>query len=162
VRLEPDEQHIWFLHNGRLFRFQRSKVRAPIGFVVSQTITLTVLGFRVQSIVDLIAEMQDQWFSGSKHKTTIMRPLPKEVRDRGGYPWTVIAQRPSRSIDTAISGAGAPRYGTQVMGSPTDVRDVLYVRALIVLAQINMHRPSYINGILIQSQGFIQDPPCAA
>ena len=30
VRVEPDEQHIWFLHNWRLFRFQRSKIRAPM------------------------------------------------------------------------------------------------------------------------------------
>jgi mitochondrial chaperone BCS1 len=102
MRLEPDEQHIWFLHNRRLFRFQRSKTRAPMGFVVSQLITLTVFGFRTQPIEDLIAEMQDQWFAGSKPTTTIMRPLAKEVRDRAGYPWAVIAQRPSRSIDTIV------------------------------------------------------------
>jgi mitochondrial chaperone BCS1 len=102
IRLEPDEQHIWFLHNRRLFRFQRSKFRAPMGYVVSQTITLTVLGFRTHSIKDLIADMQDQWTAGSKPKTTILRPLAKEVRDRASYPWAVIAQRPSRSIDTVI------------------------------------------------------------
>ena len=64
--------------------------------------TLTVLGFRTQSLEDLIAEMQDQWFAGSKPKTTIMRPLSKELRDRPGFPWAVIAQRPSRSIDTVV------------------------------------------------------------
>jgi mitochondrial chaperone BCS1 len=102
VRFEPDEQRVWFFHKGCLFRFQRSKVMAPVGYIVSQKITLTVLGFRIQPIEDLIAETQDQWFFGSKRKTTIMRPLPKEMRDRGGYPWTVIARRPSRSIDTVV------------------------------------------------------------
>jgi hypothetical protein len=56
-----------------------------MGFIVSQMIPLTVLGFRTQSIEDLIAEMQDQWSAGSKPKTTIMRPLAKEVRHEAGY-----------------------------------------------------------------------------
>jgi Protein of unknown function (DUF3716) len=38
---------------------------------------------------------------------------------------------------------------------------VPFVRGAIIPAQVAQHRPSYINAILIQSRGHVQDPPCA-
>jgi Protein of unknown function (DUF3716) len=37
--------------------------------------------------------------------------------------------------------------------------DVFFAHDTIKPRQINLHRPSYINGILIQSRGILQDPP---
>ena len=51
-------------------------------------------------------------------------------------------------------------HGQAVLNLPGLV--VPYVRNSINPGQINMHRPSYINGILIQSRGMLQDPPCAS
>lgn len=39
-------------------------------------------------------------------------------------------------------------------------RDVLVVRGAITLAQVQSHRQSYINALLIQSRGALATPPC--
>jgi BCS1 N terminal len=57
VRLKPDDQYIWFCYNKRLFRFQRSKQLGKTGLVIKEIITLTVFGFWIQPVQDLIAEI---------------------------------------------------------------------------------------------------------
>ena len=49
--------------------------------------------------------------------------------------------------------------GRAVLALPGRV--VPIVRGALRPGQVGYHRPSYINGILIQSQGVVQDPPCA-
>lgn len=48
--------------------------------------------------------------------------------------------------------------GREVLNLPGLV--VPFVQGSIRPGQIESHRPSYINALLIQSRGFVQDPPC--
>lgn len=41
-------------------------------------------------------------------------------------------------------------------------QDVQFIRGSIIPSQVGMHRPSYINAILIQSRGVAGEQPCDA
>ena len=97
-----------FWHNGRYFQLKRETKQMMVsgwgGSVLrdDETIRLTCVGRSTQPIKDLIKECQDRYFDKKSSKTIVRRPATKEMRSRGRNPWTRVATRPSRPMDTVV------------------------------------------------------------
>ena len=97
-----------FFHRGRMFEFLRDQKQTMYqgwgGSVLQaeETIKLTCIGRSTQPIKDLIRECQDHYFDNESSRTIVRRPATKEVRQRGRNPWTKVATRPSRPMETVV------------------------------------------------------------
>ena len=98
-----------FWHKGRYFELKRETKQMMVasGWGSSmlrdeETISLTCIGRSTQPIKDLIKECQDRYFDKKSSRTIVRRPATKELRSRGRNPWTKVATRPSRPMDTVV------------------------------------------------------------
>ncbi|MCJ1258651.1 hypothetical protein MMC24_006484 [Lignoscripta atroalba] len=97
-----------FFHSGRFFEFNRETRQTMYTgwggsvFQHEEIIKLTCIGRSTQPIKDLIQECQDRYFSKESSRTIVRRPATKEMRSRGRNPWTKVATRPSRPMDTVV------------------------------------------------------------
>lgn len=107
-KFEPHNEFAWFKHKGHSFRLLREKetiLNNQRGFNMvasDENLTITVFGRSLQPIKDLIKEARESSFVREKSRTTVRRPGPKEYRSRGIYAWTVVANRPSRPLETVV------------------------------------------------------------
>ncbi|MCJ1310463.1 hypothetical protein MMC25_004127 [Agyrium rufum] len=98
----------YFEHEGRKFRFSRNKREmlstGRWGGMMrdEETLDLSCYGRSTQPIKDLIKQCQHYSLGKKTFKTTVRRPACKETRMGGRYPWTRVATRPSRPIDTVV------------------------------------------------------------
>jgi chaperone BCS1 len=98
----------WFWHNGRYFELRRDTKSMMVqnGWASmlrdEETLRLSCIGRSTQPIKDLIKECQNQYFDKKSSRTTVRRPATKEMRARGRLPWTKVAKRPSRPMDTVV------------------------------------------------------------
>ncbi|KAL2010637.1 hypothetical protein VTN00DRAFT_6444 [Thermoascus crustaceus] len=107
-RFEPGEMSKWFWHKGHFLRFKRNG-QAVLGDGLfrrmlrdNERAILTVLGRSTQPIKDLIMEARTLYLSKEVTKTTVRRPAPKGLRQRGLHVWSKVATPPSRSVDTVV------------------------------------------------------------
>ncbi|MCJ1486485.1 hypothetical protein MMC06_006662 [Schaereria dolodes] len=97
-----------FFHNGRFFEFNRETRQTMYTgwgasvFQHEEIIKLTCVGRSTQPIKDLIQVCQDRYFNKESSRTIVRRPATKEMRSRGRNPWTKVATRPSRPMDTVV------------------------------------------------------------
>ena len=98
-----------FWHKGRYFELKRETKQMMVtsgwgGSMLrdEETIRLTCIGRSTQPIKDLIKECQDRYFDKKSSRTIVRRPATKELRSRGRNPWTKVATRPSRPMDTVV------------------------------------------------------------
>lgn len=98
-----------FWHEGRYFELKRETKQMMVtsgwgGSMLrdEETIRLTCVGRSTQPIKDLIKECQDRYFDKKSSRTIVRRPATKELRSRGRNPWTKVATRPSRPMDTVV------------------------------------------------------------
>lgn len=97
-----------FWHKGRYFELRRETRQTMVSSGWSsmlrdeETLRLSCIGRSTQPIKDLIKECQDRYFDKKSSRTTIRRPATKEIRSRGRNPWTKVAKRPSRPMDTVV------------------------------------------------------------
>ena len=98
-----------FWHKGRYFELKRETKQMMVtsgwgGSMLrdEETIRLTCIGRSTQPIKDLIKECQDRYFDKKSSRTVVRRPATKELRSRGRNPWTKVATRPSRPMDTVV------------------------------------------------------------
>ena len=97
-----------FWHKGRFFELKRETKQLMMssgwGSMLrdEETIRLSCIGRSTQPIKDLIKECQDRYFDKKSSRTTVRRPATKEMRSRGRNPWTKVATRPSRPMDTVV------------------------------------------------------------
>ncbi|MCJ1382032.1 hypothetical protein MMC17_005144 [Xylographa soralifera] len=98
-----------FWHEGRYFELKRETKQMMVtsgwgGNMLKdeETIRLTCVGRSTQPIKNLIKECQDRYFDKKSSRTIVRRPATKELRSRGRNPWTKVATRPSRPMDTVV------------------------------------------------------------
>ncbi|MCJ1315988.1 hypothetical protein MMC15_001308 [Xylographa vitiligo] len=98
-----------FWHEGRYFELKRETKQMMVtsgwgGNMLKdeETIRLTCVGRSTQPIKHLIKECQDRYFDKKSSRTIVRRPATKELRSRGRNPWTKVATRPSRPMDTVV------------------------------------------------------------
>ncbi|MCJ1394490.1 hypothetical protein MMC18_007368 [Xylographa bjoerkii] len=98
-----------FWHKGRYFELKRETKQMMVtsgwgGNMLrdEETIRLTCIGRSTQPIKNLIKECQDRYFDKKSSRTIVRRPATKELRSRGRNPWTKVATRPSRPMDTVV------------------------------------------------------------
>lgn len=98
-----------FWHEGRYFELKRETKQMMVtsgwgGNMLrdEETIRLTCIGRSTQPIKNLIKECQDRYFDKKSSRTIVRRPATKELRSRGRNPWTKVATRPSRPMDTVV------------------------------------------------------------
>ncbi|MCJ1473563.1 hypothetical protein MMC13_002214 [Lambiella insularis] len=98
-----------FVHDGTYFELKKSQQQMMVtsgwgGNILKdeETIRLTCIGRSTQPIKNLIKECQDRYFDKKSSRTVVRRPATKELRSRGRNPWTKVANRPSRSMDTVV------------------------------------------------------------
>ena len=97
-----------FRFRGKYFELSRQpKQVASAGwggtvFREEEVLRLTCIGRSTQPLKDLISECQAHYFAKQSSKTIVRRPNTKEMRSRGRYPWTKVATRPSRPMDTVV------------------------------------------------------------
>ena len=97
-----------FWHKGRFFELKRETKQLMMssgwGNMLrdEETIRLSCIGRSTQPIKDLIKECQDRYFDKKSSRTTVRRPATKDMRSRGRNPWTKVATRPSRPMDTVV------------------------------------------------------------
>ena len=98
-----------FQHNGRWFEFRREQRELLNGSYGGsglirdeEIISLTCIGRSTKPLKDLIRTCQNHSVGKKSFKTTVQRPAVKERRMHGRYPWTRVAKRPSRPMDTVV------------------------------------------------------------
>lgn len=110
-RYEPHRSSRWFWHAGHYFHFTREKEAVAPAYPVyganmttsqEETLIVTVLGRSTEPIKRLILEARAAALAKDKSCTTIRRPTAKQSRHHGMYPWTRVAVRPSRGVDTVV------------------------------------------------------------
>ena len=97
-----------FWHKGRYFELRRETKQLMMstgwGNMLrdEETIRLTCIGRSTQPIKELIKECQNRYFDKKSSRTIVRRPATKEIRSRGRNPWTKVATRPSRPMNTVV------------------------------------------------------------
>ncbi|MCJ1407489.1 hypothetical protein MMC19_001560 [Ptychographa xylographoides] len=98
-----------FWHKGRYFELKRETKQMMVssgwgGSMLrdEETLRLTCVGRSADPIKELIKECQDRYFDKKSSRTVVRRPATKELRSRGRNPWTKVATRPSRPMDTVV------------------------------------------------------------
>ena len=108
-KFQPYFGNHWFFHHGRLFQLMRDTKQMMYQqgwggstFTTEEVVRIACVGRSTGPIKDLIKECRDHYIDKEKSCTVVRRPAPKEIRSRGRTPWTKVATRPSRPMDTVI------------------------------------------------------------
>lgn len=107
-RFQPSFGVHRFFYKGRLFQLKRENkqvmrdVWGGSALRDEENITLTCIGRSTQPLKGLIEVARDHYLNKKKSCTVVRRPSPKEMRGRGRTPWTKVATRPSRPMETVV------------------------------------------------------------
>ena len=97
-----------FWYNGRFFELQLTLKQTlesswyGMNMREEKNLRLICIGRSTQPIKDLIHICQEHYFSSKSLKTVVRRPATKHMRSMGRNPWTMVASRPSRPMDTVV------------------------------------------------------------